>query len=135
LADWSATIHAACVAHNAQVENDSDANGPLEPESSCADENCYSLDDDAWLASAFADQSDTRWRIDHLRHRLDIEELHMDKLEDAIGKHHLMVQACHQRDGLLHFLSSYPDSPQGSPRPTRAAQPAPSVPTIIPCID
>jgi len=118
-ANWSATIHAACAAHNAQVEDGSDASRPLEPDSACADKICYSLDDDVWLASAFADHSDTRWRIDHLRHRLDIEELHMDELEveDAIGKHHLMVQARHQRDGLLHRLSSsYTNSPQGAHR-------------------
>ena len=41
----------------------------------------------------------------------------MDKLVDAIDKHHLMVQSRHHRDGLLHRLSSYVDPPRGSARP------------------
>jgi len=76
-----------------------------------------SLDDDARLAGAFADRSDTHVRIDHLRNLLDVEGLRLDELEDAMGKHHLMVQARHHRDGLLHRLSSYTDPPCSSPRP------------------
>jgi len=78
-------MHAACTSHNAQIQNDNNTSGPPEPDSACADEIHYSLDDDAWLADAFADHSNTRGRIDHLRSLLDIEELYLDELEDAIN--------------------------------------------------
>jgi len=70
-------------------------------------------------------------RIDHLRNLLDVEELCLDELEDAIGKHHLMVQARHHRDGLLHRLSSYTNPPRSSARHGRDAQSTrPDIPNV-----
>ena len=62
---------------------------------------------------------------------LDIEEVRLDELEDAISKHHLMVRSRHHRDGLLHRLSSYIDSPRSSARPGRDAQSTrPDIPKV-----
>ena len=134
--NWRVATRAACTSHNAQIANNT--RGPPEPAPACADEIHYSLDDDARLAGAFANRSDTQVRIDRLRNLLDIEELHLDELEDDIGKHHLMVQARHHRDGLLHCLSSsYTDSPRSSPRPrpSRDAQTTPPGSLAIPNVD
>jgi len=86
----------------------------LPPLDTSADLN---VNNDAWLPGAFANRSDAQVRIDHLRHLLDIEEVRMDELVDAIDKHHLMVHSRHHRDGLLHRLSSYADPPSSSARP------------------
>jgi len=117
---WPAATRAAYTSHNAQITDD--ARKPPEPAPACSNEVHYSLDDDAWLAGAFTNRSDAQVRIDHLRNLLDVEELRLDELEDAIRKHHLMVQSRHHRDGLLHRLSSYIDPPRSSARPGRDAQ-------------
>jgi len=112
---WPAATLAAYASHNAQFADD--AREPHEPAPACANDVHHSLDDNTWLAGAFANRSDAQVRIDHLRNLLDIEEVRMDELVDAIDKHHLMVQTRHHRDGLLHRLSSYIDPPGGSARP------------------
>jgi len=122
-------MRTAYTSHNAQITDD--ARGPPVPAPTCANDVHYSLNDDAWLAGAFADRSDAQVRIDHLRNLLDIEELCLDELDDAISKHHLMVQSRHHRDGLLHRLSSYVDPPRSSARPGRDAQSTrPTIPDV-----
>ena len=109
--------------HDSPVTNDT--RGPPVPTPASANEVHYTLYDNTWLASAFAERSVVQGRIDHLRHLLDTEELRQDVLNDAIGKHHLMVRSRHHRDGLLHHLSGYPA------RPDRTAQSArPDIPDV-----
>jgi len=70
---WPAATEAAFTLHNAQITDD--ARGPPEPAPDCANGVHYSLNDDAWLAGAFADRSDAQVRINHLRNLLDVEGL------------------------------------------------------------